>query len=116
MPSILKSQDERPHPVLDRVENAYKSALCKLHDKPVLAIAPAVVLMTVSGILFTRLGSTYIPELDEGAIAISGFYKAGTSLDEVVSRSTKLEKVLRAEFPPRDFSCDEQNRPTRSCH
>jgi cobalt-zinc-cadmium resistance protein CzcA len=96
---FLKSEDERPHPVLDRVETAYKGLLGKLLERPLLAIAPAVVLVVISGFVFTRLGSTFIPELDEGAIALSGFYKAGTSLDEVVSRSTKLEQVLLAEFP-----------------
>lgn len=96
---FLKSEDERPHPILDRVESGYKRMLGTLLDKPMLAIAPAIVLMVTSGLLFSRLGSTFIPELDEGAIAISGFYKAGTSLDEVVSRSTKLEKLLTSEFP-----------------
>lgn len=96
---FLKSEDERPHPVLDRVEAGYKRLLGRLIDKPILAIAPAIVVMAASGLLFTRLGSTFIPELDEGAIAISGFYKAGTSLEEVVTRSTKLEQVLISEFP-----------------
>ncbi len=96
---FLKSEDERPHPVLDRIEAGYKRILGVLLDRPMLAIAPAIVLMAISGLLFTRLGSTFIPELDEGAIAISGFYKAGTSLDEVISRSTKLEQVLLSEFP-----------------
>ncbi len=96
---FLKSQDERPHPVLDRIESGYKHLLSTLLDRPIFAIAPALALMAVSGFLFTRLGSSFIPELDEGAIAVSGFYKAGTSLDEVIARSTKLEQVLLAKFP-----------------
>jgi len=96
---FLKSEDERPHPLLDKVEVGYKRLLGNLIDKPLLAIAPALIVMAMSGLLFTRLGSTFIPELDEGAIAISGFYKAGTSLDELVARSTKLEQVLLEEFP-----------------
>ncbi len=96
---FLKSEDERPHPVISHVETLYKQFLNGVINKPLLAIAPGLVLMAMSGIVFTRLGSTFIPELDEGAIAISGFYKAGTSLSEVVARSSKLEKVLVAEFP-----------------
>src|SRR5947208_11206184 len=49
--------------------------------------------------LFPRLGSVFIPELDEGAIGIEARFAPSISLEAVTERATALEQRLREQFP-----------------
>lgn len=67
------------------------------HAKPVLLVAGV---FTLGGaVLFTRLGSEFLPRLSEGTIAINFVRLAGISLDESVSYNTRIEKHLLESFP-----------------
>ena len=59
-----------------------------------LVIGAAVVLVAVSGLAATRLGSEFIPNLDEGDIALL----PGTNLSQAVQMQSALEKRLQR-FP-----------------
>ncbi|HET9233696.1 MAG TPA: efflux RND transporter permease subunit, partial [Candidatus Eisenbacteria bacterium] len=50
-------------------------------------------------LLFFRLGSEFVPRLNEGAIVINTIRLAGVSLDESVRYGNQIEKSLLAEFP-----------------
>lgn len=63
---------------------------------PVLAIA--AVLVVGSGVLASRLGSEFIPSLDEGDIALHALRIPGTGLDQAVDMQTMLEARIK-EFP-----------------
>jgi cobalt-zinc-cadmium resistance protein CzcA len=45
------------------------------------------------------MGGEFIPQLDEGDIAFHIILKPGSSLSESIETSTKIEKILLAEFP-----------------
>ena len=62
----------------------------------VLAIALAV--LVGSGAVATRLGTEFVPKLDEGAIALQAVRLPSISLEESVRQTTALEKVL-LQFP-----------------
>ncbi len=49
--------------------------------------------------LALRLGSVFVPKLDEGSIVINTVRLAGVSLDESVRYGTQIEKLLLKEFP-----------------
>lgn len=57
-----------------------------------LVVASAIVLVIVSGSLATRLGSEFIPNLDEGDIAMHALRIPGTSLEQAI----QLQEVLEA--------------------
>ncbi|MBU1823183.1 MAG: efflux RND transporter permease subunit, partial [Bacteroidetes bacterium] len=59
----------------------------------------AVVLLLVSGWLFSTLGGEFIPQLDEGDIAIDFRMPTGTSLTETIEASLRAERALLKNFP-----------------
>ena len=62
------------------------------HRMPVVAMA--VVLVLVSGIQATRMGSEFVPNLDEGDIALHALRIPGTSLSQAVDMQRTLEARL----------------------
>ena len=96
---FLKVKEEKPNRVLEMTERFYAKLLTGAVRARVLTAGLALGFVVGCFALFPLLGSTFIPELDEGAAAISGFYAPGTSLEEVVDRSQRLETALRRSFP-----------------
>ena len=61
-------------------------------------ISGALALLTMCGLLATRLGSEFIPSLDEGDIALHALRIPGTSLDQAITMQSTLEARIK-EFP-----------------
>jgi cobalt-zinc-cadmium resistance protein CzcA len=76
----------------------YKPALRFVTRNRMRALAAAVGLVVVSGIIFPFLGSEFIPRLDEGALAIQAQQLPSVSLSQSVRTTTQTERVLR-NFP-----------------
>ena len=64
-----------------------------------LVVTASLVLLAGSVWLFSTLGGEFIPQLDEGDIAIDLRMPTGTSLTETIQASLKAEKVLLKNFP-----------------
>ncbi len=64
-----------------------------------VTVGVALALVAVSGFLATRLGSEFIPTLEENNLDISVYYDPSTSLPEMISRSSLAESVLLQKFP-----------------
>ncbi len=64
-----------------------------------VTVAVAIALIGVSGFLATRLGSEFVPQLEENNIAISTYYDPSTDLPQMIERSSLVEKVLLQKFP-----------------
>jgi len=60
-----------------------------------IAIGVAAILVAVCGWLGTRLGSEFVPNLDEGDIAMHALRIPGTSLKQAVSLQERLETAVR---------------------
>jgi cobalt-zinc-cadmium resistance protein CzcA len=63
-----------------------------------VVIAGAALLVVACGLLATRLGSEFIPGLDEGDIALHALRIPGTSLDQAVKMQSTLETRIK-QFP-----------------
>ena len=63
-----------------------------------LLLVGATALVVVSAWLATTLGSEFVPQLDEGDIAIQALRATGTGLEQSVAMQLPLEKTL-LEFP-----------------
>ncbi|RKF03701.1 cobalt-zinc-cadmium resistance protein CzcA [Tenacibaculum lutimaris] len=69
-----------------------------LHRKKVvLGIASSMLLLTV--IIYTRMGGEFVPTLDEGDFVIQPVLKTGTTLSNTIETTTKIEKILKDNFP-----------------
>jgi cobalt-zinc-cadmium resistance protein CzcA len=61
-------------------------------------VAAALVLVVLCGLLATRMGTEFIPSLDEGDIALHALRIPGTSLTQAVTMQKSLERRIK-EFP-----------------
>ncbi len=68
--------------------------------RPAVAVA-AVVLVALAGLTATRLGTEFIPSLDEGDIAMHALRIPGTSLTQAITMQRELEARLK-QFPEVD--------------
>ncbi|WP_452219223.1 CusA/CzcA family heavy metal efflux RND transporter [Lacinutrix undariae] len=81
------------------VERKYQPLLVKSLTNGKLIIGVSVALFVVTILMFTRMGGEFIPELDEGDIAFHAILKPGSSLTETIETTTKIERIVKAQFP-----------------
>jgi len=87
--------DERENVVMHAARNVYAPALELALNRRASVVAIAVGLVVGSGLLASRMGSEFIPNLDEGDIALHALRIPGTSLTQAVHMQEALEKRLR---------------------
>lgn len=92
---LREPKEEREHPVMLRVRAWYARALDRVTHRPLLTVASAVALFVVSGVLFMFMGSEFLPQLDEGAIAINHMRLKSVSLSEAVRQAGMVERTLK---------------------
>lgn len=64
-----------------------------------VVIGLSVVLLIISGWLFSRMGAEFVPTLDEGDFVIQPVLKTGTSLSKTIEVTTQIETILLENFP-----------------
>lgn len=79
----------------------YEPALAWAMRARGIVVAGAVALVVVSGVVASRMGSEFIPNLDEGDVAMHAMRIPGTSLSQAVHMQTALEARL-LKFPEVD--------------
>ncbi|MGE3490946.1 MAG: efflux RND transporter permease subunit [Vicinamibacterales bacterium] len=81
---------------------AYRPALrIALHNR-LATVAAAVMLMLVTGVMSTRLGTEFLPSLDEGDLLVHALRIPGTSLTTAVEMQHALERKLNT-YPEVDY-------------
>jgi cobalt-zinc-cadmium resistance protein CzcA len=85
---LMRTAKQWYAPVLDKV---------MLNKSVVLTFAAVVVLL--SGLLSLRMGSEFVPSLNEGDFAIQALRIPGTSLSQSVAMQQQLEQTLKKQFP-----------------
>lgn len=90
----------------NRVMRAAKSRYVPMLDFAIrqrrIVVGAAAVLVALSGLAATRLGSEFIPNLDEGDIALHALRIPGTSLTQAVQMQSALEDRIK-KFPEVDM-------------
>jgi cobalt-zinc-cadmium resistance protein CzcA len=81
------------------VKRGYMPALGFALRRPVTVVVAAVVLLAASLAFVSRLGTEFLPQLDEGAIAINVVRLPSASLEGSVAVSTEIERRILARFP-----------------
>jgi cobalt-zinc-cadmium resistance protein CzcA len=82
--------------VLQQARSRYVPWLKGAIENRVVVVALASALVVISGLLVTRLGTEFIPSLDEGDVALHAIRIPGTSLSQAVAMQAQLEKALIA--------------------
>ncbi len=82
-------------------KKAYVPALNAAMRNKELTITIAVVIVALSGLLVTRMGSEFVPSLNEADIALHAIRIPGTSLTTAIEMQSELEKTIRT-FPEVD--------------
>ncbi len=85
---LMQSAKRFYGPILDAV----------MANKPVVLTFAAVAVI-LSGLLATRMGSEFVPSLNEGDFAIQALRIPGTSLTQSVAMQQQLERTLKAKHP-----------------
>lgn len=70
------------------------------HPLPIITVA--ITLVVISLFSVTKMGSEFVPNLDEGDIAVQALRAPGTSLSESVRMQSFMEKMLVRDFPEVD--------------
>jgi len=64
-----------------------------------LVVGGAVALLVLAGVIFSRLGGEFIPQLDEGDIALNVTLAPGSSLTQAIATTSRVQQILLAKFP-----------------
>jgi cobalt-zinc-cadmium resistance protein CzcA len=92
---------EKENRVMSWAHRGYSPILdWALLNKP-LVLTIAAVAIALSSLLATRMGSEFIPSLNEGDIALHALRIPGTSLTQAVVMQTELERTVK-QFPEVD--------------
>ena len=78
---------------------AYAPLLDRVLGAKAVVLTVAGMAIVLSGLLATKLGSEFIPNLNEGDFAIQALRIPGTSLTQSVQMQKQLERTLKDEFP-----------------
>ena len=92
---------EKENVVVTWAKKIYVPALAAAMRNKALTVALAVVIVVLSGLLTTRMGSEFVPSLNEGDIALHAIRIPGTSLTTSIEMQNELEKRIKA-FPEVD--------------
>ncbi|MBW8367512.1 MAG: CusA/CzcA family heavy metal efflux RND transporter [Arenimonas sp.] len=84
--------------VMRGISRGYRPLLERALAWRTAVVAAAVVLVVASGALATRLGTEFIPSLDEGDIALHALRIPGTSLSQAIAMQGQLEARIK-QFP-----------------
>jgi cobalt-zinc-cadmium resistance protein CzcA len=91
---VTGSVSETETKILQRARSRYVPLLRDSIANRNVVVAAAAALVVLSGLLATRLGTEFIPSLDEGDVALHAIRIPGTSLSQAVQMQAQLEAAL----------------------
>ncbi|KJS05304.1 MAG: cation transporter [Gammaproteobacteria bacterium BRH_c0] len=92
---------EKESPIIQGAKSLYRPALLAAMKFRWLVLSGATALVVVCLLLATTLGSEFIPQLDEGDIALHALRIPGTGLEQSIAMQEQLEMRIKA-FPEVD--------------
>jgi cobalt-zinc-cadmium resistance protein CzcA len=92
---------EKEIPLMRWAKRGYAPALSfAMRNKPAV-LAMTLVAVLLSALLASRMGSEFVPSLNEGDIALHALRIPGTSLTQAIEMQTELERTIK-QFPEVD--------------
>ncbi len=93
--------EEKENKVMQWAKKIYTPVLDWTLTNRAVVLTFAITTVVLSGLLLTRMGSEFVPSLDEGDIALHALRIPGTSLSQAVTMQQELEKTIKT-FPQVD--------------
>jgi len=93
--------EEKENRVMQWARTAYRPALDFVLRNRLPTVSAAIVIVAASALLATRMGTEFMPSLNEGDIALHALRIPGTSLTQAVEMQQALEMRIKA-FPEVD--------------
>lgn len=81
------------------LQKLYNLVLTIVFKIKIIVIASSVVVLIFSLYLFSSIGSEFLPQLEEGDLAMQMTLEPGTSLTESINKSTQIEATIINNFP-----------------
>lgn len=94
--------EETENRVMRWARCSYDLLLTRLMGQPGRLLAGAALIVALTTALATRLGSEFIPSLNEGDLAIAALRIPGTSLSQSIEMQKNVEKALKEKIPEID--------------
>lgn len=96
---IGKSVSEKENRLMLWAKRVYEPLLNAVMNAKAVVLTGAAVIVVLSGLLTTRLGSEFMPSLNEGDFAVQALRMPGTGLSQSVQMQQQIEKALIEQFP-----------------
>lgn len=93
--------DEKEQYLIRLAKRGYQPVYNKVMDNKALVLTLAIASVVLSALLTTRMGSEFVPSLNEGDIALHALRIPGTSLSQAVEMQKELEHTVKS-FPQVD--------------
>ena len=90
---------EKENRLMTWARRGYEPLLKAVMQMKTLVLTVALVAVVLAGLLATRLGSEFVPNLSEGDFSIQALRIPGTSLSQSVDMQQQLERALVGRFP-----------------
>ena len=85
---------EKDVAIVRAVKRWYAPVLDRSVARPWPFVAAAVVIFALAGLTFTRLGSEFMPQLDEGDVVLAGFRPPSTPIDSALVMQRDFERAV----------------------
>lgn len=93
---------EKENFLMVQAKRWYGPLLDRVMEAKAVVLATAAVAVVLCGLIATRMGSEFVPSLNEGDFAIQALRIPGTSLSQSVAMQQQIEATLKAKFPEID--------------
>jgi cobalt-zinc-cadmium resistance protein CzcA len=85
---------ERENPAIRGAKRLYAPALAFALAHRGIVVGGALAILALAGLLASRLGTEFVPSLDEGDVALHALRIPGTSLEQAIAMQHVLEREL----------------------
>ena len=85
---------ERLDPMVERASRGYRRLVHVFVERGSVSVAVVVALLVVAYVLYSRIGTDFLPAMDEGSIILDYWTPPGTSLTETDAMLREAERVI----------------------
>lgn len=104
-----KPLKEHRNIVLDFLERGYSNVLSLVLKRPKTTVIGGFIIVLLLILVGSRLGTEFLPELDEGSIFLRGNFPAGITIQENARYAPKIREII-SKYPQIDFVITQTGR------
>jgi len=104
-----KPLKEHRNIVLDFFERGYSNVLRRVLKRPKATVIGGFIVVLLLILVGSRLGTEFLPELDEGSIFLRGNFPAGITIQENAKYAPKIREII-SKYPQIDFVITQTGR------